>query len=59
MKTPFYGAQTTLYCALEPSIANDTGLYYSDCAEVSPSPVALNEDDQNRLWKISKETVGL
>jgi len=59
MKTPFLGAQTTLYCALEPSIANETGLYYSDCAVASPSPVALSEDDQKRLWDISEETVGL
>lgn len=59
MKTPFYGAQTTLYCALEPSIVNDTGLYYSDCAETSCSPVALNEEDQNKLRGISEETVGL
>ena len=58
MKTPFYGAQTTLYCALEPSIANDTGLYYSDCAEAQPSSQALIEEDQKRLWKISEETVG-
>ena len=59
MKTPFHGAQTTLYCALEPSIANDTGLYYSDCKEVSPSPVSLIEEDQKKFWKISEETVGL
>ena len=59
MKTPFYGAQTTLYCALDPGIAKDTGLYYSDCAEADPSPVALNETYQNWLWKISEETVGL
>ena len=59
MKTPFLGAQTSLYCALEPSIVNDTGLYYSDCAIASPSPVALNENDQKKLWRISEETVGL
>ena len=27
-KTPRQAAQTTLYCAVEPSIANDTGKYY-------------------------------
>ena len=59
MKTTFLGAQTTLYCALEPSIVNDTGLYYSDCAEANPSPVALIESDQKRMWQISEETVGL
>ena len=58
MKTTFHGAQTTLYCALEPSIAKDTGLYYSDCKEASPSPVSLIEEDQKKLWNISEETVG-
>ena len=59
MKTPFLGAQTSLYCAMDPSIVTETGLYYSDCAVASPSPVALVEEDQKKLWKLSEETVGL
>ena len=59
IKTPFYGAQTTLYCALEPSLENESGNYYSDCKKKSPSRKALNEDDQKRLWDISEETVEL
>ena len=59
MKDTYHGAQTTLYCALEPSIVNETGLYYSDCAEASVSPVVLDETYQKRLWKISEETVGI
>ena len=29
MKTPVQGAQTTLYCALEPSVANLSGHFFS------------------------------
>ena len=59
IKTPFYGAQTTLYCALEPSLKNESGNYYSDCKKKRPSRKAQNEDDQKRLWDISEETVEL
>lgn len=59
MKTPFHGAQTTLYCAINPIIGKDNGLYYSDCAEKIPSSLALKEEDQKRLWTISEQTVGL
>ena len=59
IKTPFHGAQTTLYCALEPSLENESGNYYSDCKKKIPSRNARNEDDQKRLWDISEEVVGL
>ena len=59
MKTPYHGAQTTLYCAINPSIEKDTGLYYSDCAEKLPSLFALDEENQHKLWSISEETVGV
>jgi len=59
MKTPFHGAQTTLYCAINSAVENDTGLYYSDCAEKLPSAYALNEEHQKQLWKISEKAVGL
>lgn len=59
IKTPFHGAQTTLYCALEPSLENESGKYYSDCKEKTPSRKARNEEDQKRLWDMSEEIVGL
>ena len=59
IKTPFHGAQTTLYCALEPMLENESGNYYSDCKKKTPSRKAQNEDDQKRLWDMSEEIVGL
>ena len=59
IKTPFHGAQTTLYCALEPSLENESGKYYSDCGRKTPSRKARNEQDQKRFWEMSEEIVGL
>ena len=59
IKTPFHGAQTTLYCALEPSLENESGKYYSDCRQKTPSRNARNEQDQKRFWDLSEEIVGL
>ena len=58
-RTPFYGAQTTLYCCLEEKLANQSGKYYSCCAQKSMSLQAESFDSQERLWTISSELVGL
>jgi len=58
-KTPFYGAQTTLYCALDDTIECDNGLYYSDCREIRPSRHALIKEDQKKLWDLSENMVGI
>lgn len=57
-KTPWEGAQTTLYCATAPESELHNGGYYKDCAEV-PSPNALTRDDAacERLWALSDEAV--
>jgi len=59
MKTPFHGAQTTLYCAIHPAVEKDTGLYYADCDKKTPSLNALNEEDQKRFWNVSEKAVGI
>ena len=53
------GAQTSLYCALETSLENQSGRYYADCREKNPSEKALREEDQKRLWEMSEELTGL
>jgi retinol dehydrogenase-12 len=57
MKTPFYGAQTTLYCCLEDTIESESGLYYSDCAKKTPSRYALDSESAKKLWNISEALV--
>ena len=59
IKTPFYGAQTTIYCALDDAIECESGMYYSDCAKKNPASQALNKDDQKKLWEISESMVGI
>ncbi len=58
-KPPSDGCQTILYCCLEPSIEKESGKYYDNCKEKRPSEEALKEQDQKRLWNISKKLVGI
>jgi len=58
-KTPFYGAQTTLYTALEEKLEKESGHYYTDCKRSKPNPIALVVEDQERLWRLSSKMVEL
>lgn len=59
IKTPWEGAQTTIYCAVEENLANESGFYYSDCARKTPAPQAQDDDAAKRLWDLSASMVGL
>jgi hypothetical protein len=59
VKTPESGAQTSLYCCLEESIADDNGKYYSDCREKTPSARARSTEDAKKLWEISEKLTNL
>merc|ERR1711892_1340959 len=58
LKTPVGGAQTTIYCAVEPSLATETGKYYADCARIGTSVPALDDKQAKKLWDVSKDIVG-
>ncbi|XP_047469691.1 retinol dehydrogenase 13-like isoform X3 [Penaeus chinensis] len=58
-KTVVRGAQTTIYCAVDESLATQSGKYYSDCAEKTPHPNGLSDEDAKRLWDTSVQLVGL
>ncbi|XP_072236375.1 retinol dehydrogenase 13 [Leuresthes tenuis] len=59
VKDPWEGAQTTIYCAVEEKLANESGLYYSDCAPKTPAPQALDDAAAKKLWDLSASMVGL
>lgn len=59
MKTPWQGAQTTIYCAVTEGLENKSGCYFSDCAEKEPAPVGKDDEAAQRLWKESARLVGL
>merc|ERR1711997_1341434 len=54
IKSPFHGAQTTLYCTLDDKIECESGKYYSGCA-VAPTLTSHAEDmvAAKKLWEIS------
>ena len=56
-KTPREGAQTTIHVAVSSKLNYVTGRYFSDCKEKELLPHALNDEDGERLWKVSEEYV--
>ncbi|XP_020786379.2 retinol dehydrogenase 12, like [Boleophthalmus pectinirostris] len=56
-KTSTEGAQTTIYCAVEPSLEN--GGYYSDCAPAKCSAKAQDDELAQRLWELSCQLLSI
>ncbi len=52
------GAKTTLYCATSPDVAAADGLYYDECREKEPNPLAHDAELERRLWEKSVEFTG-
>ncbi|KAG1942086.1 retinol dehydrogenase 11 isoform X2 [Pimephales promelas] len=59
VKTPWQGSQTTIYCAVDESLQNTSGLYYSDCAPKEAAPQGRDDAAARRLWDLSASMVGL
>ncbi|XP_061621715.1 retinol dehydrogenase 13 isoform X2 [Phyllopteryx taeniolatus] len=59
IKTPREGAQTSIFCAVDESLATSSGLYYSDCAVTCPAPAATDNGIAKRLWALSASLVEL
>ncbi|ELT86992.1 hypothetical protein CAPTEDRAFT_207048 [Capitella teleta] len=59
VKDVVHGAQTTICAAVDPALANDSGKYYSDCAEkIHDCYVCEDIDsDAEKLWRVSLEAV--
>ncbi|XP_037550000.1 retinol dehydrogenase 12, like [Nematolebias whitei] len=52
-KNSVQGAQTTIYCAVEPSLEKESGGYYSDCAPANCSAAGKNDELAQKLWELS------
>ena len=59
LKTPWQGAQTTIYCAVDKEVDGVSGLYFSDCKRKEPAPQALDELAAEKLWSLSAKLTGL
>ena len=62
------GTQTTLYCALDEKLANESGHYYANCTKFTNSSFAisyylankaLDDETAEKLWDLSFELVKL
>ncbi|XP_008306374.1 retinol dehydrogenase 12-like [Cynoglossus semilaevis] len=52
-KDSVQGAQTSIYCAVEPTLENESGGYYSDCAPAKCSTAAKDDIMAEKLWDLS------
>lgn len=57
--SPEQGAQTSIYLASAPEVAQQSGLYFDRCKPKRSSLLSYNRDAQERLWAISAEQVQL
>jgi len=58
LKTSAQGAQTTIYCCVEPSLKGQSGRYYANVGEERPADIALDKEAASKLWDVSKKIVG-
>ncbi|NXX75348.1 RDH12 dehydrogenase, partial [Urocolius indicus] len=59
LKTPWEGAQTSIYCAVAEELDSVTGQYFSDCQPAYVSPRGRDEETAKKLWSVSCELLGI
>ena len=61
MKSPWYGAQTTIYCAVSEDLEAVSGKYYGNCKEEPYPEVKGPADDAvaKKMWEVSERMTGL
>lgn len=57
--TPEKGAETSIYLAASPEVANISGRYFDNKREKQPSKIAADESLQKQLWEKSDKYVNL
>jgi NAD(P)-dependent dehydrogenase (short-subunit alcohol dehydrogenase family) len=58
LKTVEFGAATSVFLAVHPSVAGVTGSYFSNCAVAQPSVHARDDKLGARLWDVTETLVG-
>jgi NAD(P)-dependent dehydrogenase (short-subunit alcohol dehydrogenase family) len=56
---PEKGARTSVYLASSQEVEGISGRYFEECKAVCSSPVSYDRKLQEKLWRISKELIGL
>lgn len=57
VKVPWEGAQTSIFLAVSPEVAEVSGRYFSDCRERSITKAAQDTGLARKLWEVSEKTV--
>jgi NAD(P)-dependent dehydrogenase (short-subunit alcohol dehydrogenase family) len=57
--SPQKGAETMIYLASSPEVANETGKYFYKCRPVTPSKEAQDDAKAQRLWAETARVAGL
>uniref|UniRef100_A0A671ML03 Si:dkey-94e7.2 n=1 Tax=Sinocyclocheilus anshuiensis TaxID=1608454 RepID=A0A671ML03_9TELE len=52
-KSPVQGAQTTIYCAVQPELDKESGAYYSNCRPSRCTRAARDDEMAEKLWELS------
>ncbi|XP_039533972.1 retinol dehydrogenase 12 isoform X2 [Pimephales promelas] len=58
-KTPVQGAQTTIYCAVQPELDTESGGYYSNCRPSRCTRAARDDEMAEKLWELSCKMLGI
>ncbi|NWS76945.1 RDH12 dehydrogenase, partial [Crotophaga sulcirostris] len=59
LKTPWEGAQTSIYCAVAEELDSVTGQYFSDCQPAYVSQRGRDDETARKLWDVSCELLGI
>ncbi len=59
VETPATGAETPVYLAASPDVADVTGAYFRDGERVEPSATARDDALAERLWEASERLTGV
>ncbi|XP_074959257.1 retinol dehydrogenase 12-like isoform X3 [Phalacrocorax aristotelis] len=59
LKTPWEGAQTSVYCAVAEELDSVTGQYFSDCQPAYVSPRGRDDETAKKLWSVSCELLSI
>lgn len=57
--SPEEGAQTSIFLASDPSVAQVSGQYFAKSKAVRSSPVSYDENTARKLWQISADMTGI
>ncbi len=54
LQSPEKGALTSIYLATSPEVADITGKYFKGTKVIEQNPIALDDDNAQRLWQVTE-----